>query len=218
MVYHILILAVLCLGVLSLCPTPLWAKSMVITDRIEVGLRSGTGIEQQIITMVKTGDQVELLEGDKNWSKVRLADKTVGWIATRFLVDSIKPANLADPKMQEELRGLKEKNQNLFREKELLSREKGKLIEEVQKLTQSLQHEKTTQPSPELNELKTKNEKLDKEVALYKKQVADLSSNGKGPSSEDSIKWFFAGSVVLCFGLLLGWLFSRIRRKPNRYY
>ncbi|MFH0786376.1 MAG: TIGR04211 family SH3 domain-containing protein [Pseudomonadota bacterium] len=216
MVYHIL--AVFCLGILSLCPNPLWAKSMVITDRIEVGLRSGTGIEQQIVTMVKTGDQVEVLEGDKNWSKVRLADKTVGWIATRFLVDSIKPANSADPKMQEELQGLKEKNQNLFREKELLNREKGKLIEEVRKLTQSLQQEKTTQPSPELDELRTKNEKLDKEVALYKKQVVDLSSKGKGQSGEDNIKWFFAGSVVLCFGLLLGWLFSRIRRKPNRYY
>jgi SH3 domain protein len=212
------IAAVLFLGVLALSPTPLWAKSMYITDRVEVGLRSGTGIEQRIITMLKTGDQVDLLEGDKNWSKVRLADGTVGWIATHFLVENIKPAYLADSKIQEELRGLKEKTQNLSREKESLSREKEKLSEEVKKLTQTLQQEKITQPSPKLEELKTKNEKLDKEVALYKKQVAELSQKGKGPSSEDGIKWFFAGSAVLCFGLALGWFISRFRRKSKRYY
>jgi SH3 domain protein len=212
------ILAVLFLGVLSLCPTPLWAKSMYITDRVEVGLRSGTGIEQRIITMLKTGDQVDLLEGDKNWSKVRLADGTAGWIATRFLVENIKPAFLADSKIQEELRGLKEKTQNLSQEKESLIREKEKLSEEIKKLTQTLQQEKTTLPSSQLEELKTKNEKLDKEIALYKKQMAELSQKGKGQSSEDGIKWFFSGSAVLCFGLALGWFISRFRRKSKRYY
>jgi SH3 domain protein len=216
MFYHFL--AVFLLGSLSLCPTPLWAKSMYITDRIEVGLRSGTGIEQRIITMVKTGDQVEVLEGDKNWSKVRLPNKTTGWIATRFLVDQGKPAKLADPNLQEELRGLKEKNQNLFREKELLNGEKEKLLDELKRLNQTLQQNKTVQPSSELTELKTKYEKLGKEIALYKKQIADLSQKGQDQPKEDKVKWFFAGSAVLCFGLALGWLFSRGRRKPKRYY
>jgi SH3 domain protein len=209
---------VLFLGILSLCPIPLWAKSMYITDRIEVGLRSGTGIEQRIIAMVKTGDPVELLEGDKNWSKIRLADRTVGWIATRFLVDQVKSSHSSDPNLQEELRGYKEKNQNLFREKELLSREKEKLLDEVKKLTATLQQEKIVQPSTGLIELKIKNEKLDKEVALYKKQIVDLSQKGRERPNEDKLKWFFAGSAVLCFGLVLGWLFSLGRRKSKRYY
>ncbi|MBA4392202.1 MAG: TIGR04211 family SH3 domain-containing protein, partial [Desulfobacca sp.] len=205
------ILTVLFFGVLSICPTLLLAKSMYITDRIEAGLRSGIGIEQRIVAMVKTGDPVELLEGDKTWSKVRLNDGTVGWIATRFLVDQVKPVNLTDPTLQGELKGLREKNQGLSREKELLNQEKKNLLEEVKKLTQSLQHEKAQGISPELAALKTKNEKLDKEIALYKKQLDDLMQKGKDRPSDEKVKWFFAGSAVLGFGLALGWLFSKGR-------
>lgn len=209
---------ILFLGLLFLGQNTLWAKTMYITDRIEVGVRSGTGIEQRIIGMVKTGDPVEWLEGDKNWSKIRLADKTVGWIASRFLVDQVKPSGMGNPNLQEEIKGLKDKNQNLAKEKDLLSQEKGKLVEEVKKLTQTLQAEKEKPPSPELTGLKTKNEELSKEVSLYKKQLADLTQQSKNQPKDERVKWFFAGSLVLCMGIFLGWIFSRGRRKPKRYY
>lgn len=73
-----------------------WAKSMYITDRIEVGVRSEAGIEKGIVGMVKTGDRVVILEGDNTWSKIRMADGTVGWIASRFLVDQINQAPFTD--------------------------------------------------------------------------------------------------------------------------
>lgn len=215
------ILLALIIGFLFYCPASLWAKSMYITDRIEVGLRSGTGIEQRIITMLKTGDRVEVLEGDKNWSKVKLPDGTMGWLATRFLVDQVKPAPSFDPKFQEELQRLKEANQNLGRERDLLIQEKNKLLhetEEERKLTQTLRQEKNKPPSHELTELKTKNDQLNKEINLYKKQVAEFAEKGKGPRNEEQIKWFLAGSAVLFIGLLLGWFISRNRRKTHRYY
>ena len=210
--------AVLCLGFFFLGPIPLWAKPMYITDRIEVGVRSGTGIEQRIIGMVKSGDQVEWLEGDKNWSKIMMADKTVGWIATRFLVDQVKPSSLPNPILQEELKGLKEKNQILSRENEQLGQDKRKLSEEVKRLGLALEQEKSAQPTAELTGLKTKNEELIKEIVQYKKQIADSNPKGTNLPTEDKLKWFFAGSVVLCLGIILGWLFNRSRRKPKRYY
>lgn len=212
---------VLIVGLLSLCPTSLWAKSMYITDRIEVGLRSGTGIEQRIIAMLKTGDRVEWLEGDKNWSKVKLSDGKIGWLATRFLVDQIRPVSSLDPKLQEELRRLKETNQDLVREKEGLIQEKDRLLqksEELNKLSQTLQQQKNTHLSPDLTDLKNKNDQLSKEVAYYKKQIADLGRKEKGPINEDRIKWFLAGAAVLILGLLLGWFIARSRRKPHRFY
>ena len=120
------------LGALFLCPSHLWAKTMYITDRIELSLRSGTGLEYRTLTMVKTGDRVEVLEGDKNWSKVKLANGTIGWINTCFLVDQVKAAVPSDSKIQEDLRGLKEANQNLVREKEILIQEKNSLLKEVE--------------------------------------------------------------------------------------
>ncbi len=98
-------------GLFVLSVGPLWAKSMVITDRIEVGVRSGIGIEQKFIGTIKTGDRVEVLEADQNWSKIKLTNGTVGWVASRFLVDQVKTAAAAvDPKALEELKAAKEQN------------------------------------------------------------------------------------------------------------
>jgi SH3 domain protein len=213
------ILILFIIGIFFLCPSPLLAKSMYITDRIEIGLRSGRGIEQHIIRMLKSGEQVEVLDGDKDWSKVRVADGTVGWVASRFLVEQKRPASWLDPKMLEEIRGLKEKNTSLARENDLNLKEKNKLlesIEDLKKQIQILQQRKIPPSPPELNELKLKNEKLGNEIIQYKKQT-ELSRKNKG-NDQNQIKWFLAGSSVLLFGLLLGWLISRGRRKPYRYY
>jgi SH3 domain protein len=203
------------------CPSHLWAKTMYITDRIELNLRSGTGLEFRPLAMVKTGDRVEVLEGDKNWSKVRLTNGTIGWINTCFLVDQVKAAGLPDSKTQEELRSLKDANQTLIREKGFLIQEKNRLLKEVEEVKDQrsiLNPEKQPRNSPELNELKAKNEQLDKEITLYKKQIAQFNQNEKRGINEDRIQWFLIGSVVLAVGLLLGWLLSRGRKKPPRYY
>jgi len=209
------------LGALFFCPSFLWAKTMYITDRIEINLRSGIGLEYRALTMLKTGDRVDVLEGDKNWSKVKLPDGTTGWINTRFLVDQVKMVPAVDPKIQEELRGVKETSQSLAREKEILIQEKArrlKEIEEAQNQIHSLQQEKNKRISPELTALKTKNEQLDKEVALYKKQIDNFNQKETRQRIEEQIKWFLIGSGVLVAGLLLGWFLSRGRRKPHRYY
>lgn len=209
------------LGALFFCPSSLWAKTMYITDRIEISLRSGIGLEYRALTMLKTGDRVEVIEGDKNWSKVKLPDGTSGWINTRFLVDQIKMVPSVDPKIQEELRGVKETSQSLAREKEILIQEKTRLLKEIEEAKNqihSLQQEKNKRISPELTALKTKNEQLDKEAALYKKQIDNFNQKETRQRIEEQIKWFLIGSGVLIAGLLLGWFLSRGRRKPHRYY
>lgn len=209
------------IGALLLCPSHLWAKTMFITDRIELSLRSGIGLEYRALTMVKTGDRVEVLEGDKNWSKVKLSNGTIGWINTCFLVDQVRMVSLQDPKLQEDLRGMKETTQTLAREKEILIQEKNRLLkelEEAKNLPQTLNQENNKRNSTELSALKTKNEQLEKEVAQYKEQIAHTDQKEKAGRNEEQIKWFLIGSVVLIVGLLLGWFLSRGRRKPHRYY
>jgi SH3 domain protein len=212
---------ILIAGLLFFYTPSLWAKTMYITDRIEVGVRSSTGIEQRIVTMVKTGDRVEVLEGDNNWTKVKLPNGTVGWLATRFLVDSVKPAPAADSKLQEDLRGLKEKNQALTQEKDGLVQEKSHLVkelEEVKKQNGLLAQERKGVATPALQELTAKNEKLEKEIINYKRQLAEPGRMEKNSTPDSQVKWFLAGSGVLFLGLLLGWLTGRVRRKPNRFY
>ncbi len=206
-------------GALLIVHTSLWARSMVITDRIEVGLRSGIGIEQRIISTLKTGDRVEVLEGDRTWSKVRLPNGTVGWLATSFLVESVRPqVPLVDPKIQEELRGLKEANQNLVKQLSDLHQERERLLKEREdgKRPISTHPQEKNRPLPaEVAQLKAKNEQLEKEILFFKKQGA---VKDKEPGSGQHIQWFLAGSGVLFLGLVLGWVMNRGRRKPSRYY
>ena len=209
------------LGLLLLFASPLWAKSMFITDRIEVGVRSGIGIEQKFVASVKTGDRVEVLEGDQNWTKVKLPSGAVGWVATRFLVDQVRSTQASDPKLLEELKGLRETNQNLIRGEERQKQEREKLLKEIEdgkKTITLLQQEKQNRTSPELTQLKAKNQQLEKLVTDYKQQIVDWQQKEKARFSSNQIIWFLAGSGVLFLGLLLGWLASRGRKKTSRYY
>lgn len=209
------------IGALLLCPSHLWAKTMFITDRIEISLRSGIGLENRSLAMLKTGDSVEVLEEDKNWSKVKLPNGTTGWINTRFLVDQVKMVPPPDLKLQEDLRRIKETSQNLVREKEILIQEKNRLLKELEEArnqTKTLNQESNKRNSPELSALKTKSEQLEKEVAQYKNQIAHLDQKEKTGRNEEKIKWFLIGAVVLVVGLLLGLFLSRGRRKTHRYY
>ncbi|RPH87327.1 MAG: TIGR04211 family SH3 domain-containing protein [Desulfobacteraceae bacterium] len=209
------------LGLLLLSSSPLWAKTMFITDRIEVGVRSGIGIEQKFVATVKTGDRVEVLEGDQNWTKVRLPNGVVGWVSTRFLVDQVKVSQAADPKSLEELKSLKEINQNLVRQQENHKQEQEKLLKEIEegkKAVNILQQERHQRLAPEQEQLKAQIQQLEKQAAEDKRQIAHWQQKEKYGNYNGLILWFLAGSGVLFLGLLLGWLANRGRKKTSRYY
>ena len=208
-------------GLLLLSSSPLWAKTMFITDRIEVGVRSGIGIEQKFVASVKTGDRVEVLEGDQNWTKVKLQNGTVGWVATRFLVDQVRTATTMDPKTQEELKGVKDQNLALSKQLENYQQEREKLLkenEEGKKALLVLQQEKHGQVAPELNQLKARNDQLEKQIIDLKQQAASNPQRGKTQYLNERILWFLSGSGVLLVGLILGWLASRRKKKTSRFY
>jgi SH3 domain protein len=209
------------LGVILISASPLWGKSMFITDRIEVGVRSGIGLEQRFVASVKTGDRVEVLEGDQSWTKVKLPNGAVGWVATRFLVGEVRSNLAADSKFMEELKGLKETNQNLMRREEMHKQEQDKLLREIEggkKVITVLQQEKQNRAAPELALLKARNEQLEKLAADYKQQIVQGQQKEKFRFNSDQVIWFLAGSGVLFLGVLLGWLANRGRKKTSRYY
>jgi|YelNatPaOPRAMG01_1025707.scaffolds.fasta_scaffold61706_3 SH3 domain protein len=211
-------IAIVLMGFLFLFPAHLQAKTMYITDRIEIGLRSGTGVEFRILGRVKTGDRVEVLESDRNWSKVRTGDGTVGWINTSFLVDQIRPPLGEDSKVLEELKEAKETLSALSKEKEALLQEKTRLSKEAAEakaLVQSLQRGIT----PELTDLRKKHQELEREAALLRKKLAERGDGGKNRwVNQENLLWFLSGGLVLLVGLILGFFWGRGRKKTRRFY
>jgi SH3 domain protein len=208
-------------GFFLLSAGPAWAKSMYVTDRIEVGVRSGIGIEQKFIGTIKTGDRVEVLEADQNWSKVKLSNGTVGWVASRFLVEQVRTAAAADPKTLEEVKTVKEQNLALTKQLEGYKQERERLLkenEEAKKAQQVLQQEKHGRIAPELDQLKAQNAQLQKQIQEGKQQAEALRKQEKNQVLTEQIGWFLAGSGVLFVGLILGWLASRGKKKTSKYY
>ncbi len=66
------------------------AETMYIGDIVKITVRTGPGTEHKIITMVQSGQQVEVLQPDIHWSEVRLKNGKQGWVLNRFLT-SEKP-------------------------------------------------------------------------------------------------------------------------------
>jgi hypothetical protein len=113
---------------------------------------------------------------------------------------------------------LKEANQHLARQLSDLSQERERLLKETEdgkRLISTLQQEDRRPLSVEAAQLKARNEQLEKEILLLKKQG---SVKDETPGSGQHIPWFLAGSGVLFLGLVLGWVMNRGRRKPSRYY
>jgi SH3 domain protein len=73
-------------------PTPAEAEKAYVTDFFEITLRTGPSTENKVLSVISTGQPVEILETREGWSYVRLLDrenKKEGWVLNRFLVDRL---------------------------------------------------------------------------------------------------------------------------------
>ena len=70
---------------LIMVPAQVWAESMYVTDEFRITMRTGPGTDHKIITMLKSGQQVDVVMTSDEWSLVGTPNGTEGWVLTRFL-------------------------------------------------------------------------------------------------------------------------------------
>ena len=82
------------IGLFTLLITPpvAWAATTFVTDRVQVTVYSGPGNAEPVLGEIKTGDEVELLERQAAYSKIRL-NTLEGWVESKFLRQA-KPASV----------------------------------------------------------------------------------------------------------------------------
>ncbi len=78
---------------LALLPLVAHAESAWVRDELRLNVRTGPGVEYRILGVIKTGDQVEVLDGVEEWTKVRYGEARVGWIPAGYLQPE-QPAQL----------------------------------------------------------------------------------------------------------------------------
>ena len=67
------------------------AENMFVTDNILIGVHQNPTEESPLLTSIRSGMSVEVLDKDSGFTMVKTADGTQGWISSQYLV-STKPA------------------------------------------------------------------------------------------------------------------------------
>jgi uncharacterized protein YgiM (DUF1202 family) len=93
------------LAVILPCATAV-AETAYVSDKLVVGVYATASTEGERIEQVSTGDAMEVLSRELEYSQVRLEDGREGWIKNSYLSDN-SPAAARIPALQAEIQKLK---------------------------------------------------------------------------------------------------------------
>ena len=193
-----------------------WAENIYVSENIRLTVRKEPGNDKKIVSILTSGDQVNVLQFGDEWTKIRLSDDKEGWVLSRFLSTQV-PSSVA-------LKALEKKYADLVAQSGMPQEDVRRLKEENEKLAADLQT--CSKQIQSLNDsyqaLKNDSQEVVKLRADYDDALARVSDQGKkleqmeaevGKATFDqNFKWFLAGAGVLLAGFLIG---SIARRKRS---
>ena len=202
--------------------TPVWAKSMYVTDSIKITFRNGPSIRHKVLAMLKSGEEVEVLEELNSWTKVRLKDGKEGYVLSHYLSPNI-PKSFIINNLQNKVKYLQEQLQKLTQVKERLEASNSELktnLELKEKRLAKVEKEYNDLKSGSANYIETKQAKdqLETENKRLKVQLATLLKRNKKLEKKDDRLWFLSGAGVLLVGWVLGLILGRTQISRKRRY
>jgi SH3 domain protein len=197
------------------------AESLYITDQFEVTLRSGTSTSNSILSMLKSGQKVELLEQDvaTKYSLVETEDGKKGYVLTRYLDNQPSGRDRLASLQQkaEELRQtIKQLNQQLAEYKSTKQADDS----QISQLKQDLN--KTRNALKDLREATSdtvrvleQNENLQTRINVLETEKNSLSEENAQYKDRTAMDWFIRGAGVSLVAFLIGIIVTRIRWKKR---
>ncbi len=192
-----------------------WAENVYVSENIRLTVRKDPGNDKKIISILTSGDQVNVLQYGDEWTKIRLSDDKEGWVLSRFLSTQI-PSSLALKELEKKYADLVSQSGMPQEDVRRLKADNEKLVAEQQNCSKQFQA-----MSDSYQTLKKDSQEVVKLRADYENALARISEQGKklemleaevGKQTFDQyFKWFLAGGGVLLVGLLLGF-FARRKR------
>jgi SH3 domain protein len=205
---------------------PGWAAKAYVSDSFQITLRTGPGIDHKIIAMPLSGQPLEVLGSEGDWSLVRLpkpgGDSVEGWVLSRYLSTRL-PWKAQATSLEAENASLKERLDRTEKElSEATGRERS-LARELKEHTGALQ-----KVQAEYNSLERRSADYLKLESEYKQnrstlettqaEVERLTEEVNRLRSSQRNRWFLSGALVLLFGLIIGLLIGRQQRKRRSSY
>ncbi len=188
------------------------AQSFVyITDQVDIPMRAEKTFDDNIVRSLSSGSKLAILQATEDgWTQVKFESST-GWIISRYLSNN-PPARVR----LEKLRQTYNANKLLIAK---LAKRKTELESEVQALKVkntklSIQTSKSKAEKEHIEQvykdalkLEHANEKFITTNLQLKTEIQLLKNNNTATEESSSRNWFFTGSIVLFFGILIGFIF-----------
>ncbi|MFP4030778.1 MAG: TIGR04211 family SH3 domain-containing protein [Desulfococcaceae bacterium] len=198
------------------------AATRYVNDVIKITMRTGPGINHKVIKMPQSGQQVQLLDTDGDWSYVRMPDGTDGWVLSRFLTDKV-PKEIQLSRLREEQENLTRRLSELEAENERLRTENQTLVEQTS--AAETQAREATESFAALREesedylaVKTAYEETAAELAAHKERADSLAARVDRVEWRSNVIWFMAGGGVFLTGFVIGGFNEKGKRKRTAYF
>lgn len=207
-----LLTAWLCL--LCLTAAPAWAQSkMYVTDQLQVTVRSGPSVENKVIHVVNSGEQVDILSAvNDGWVKVRAESGKEGWMIARYLQEDT-PALIKMKKLDPENKTLLARMEELTQSNRELEQSLGQAQGRVAELESA--YAKLEKDASDVLALRNTHKKLQEDYASQKDSLNTLSTEVESLRLSSNLKWFLAGAGVLLAGWLIGLAMGRRKRRSS---
>ena len=187
-----------------------------VSDTLEVPLRSGTSTNHRILSMLKSGTEVQALRTDakSGYTQVRVGTSQ-GWILSRYLMDA--------PAAREALEPITSENENLQQQLETLTARNaelesryGQLREEHESLSQELAQIRTT--AANAIAIDEQNRHLQEQAVNLEKSLQIVQQENQSLDDNQQQSWFLLGALVLLGGIFLGLIIPRLSfHRRNRW-
>lgn len=188
------------------------ARTVYVTDNIDVPLRSGESERSKIVKMLGNGTQLNVLQenSENAYSYVQAANGAEGFILTRYLSNEpsshsqLETANKKLETLQEEIKQLKSSqsaNQDVSKERDRLNNE---LTELQQTAANAIQ-------------LKQQRDQLQETLISNERELQQLKRENQALADSSNQNWFLYGGGLSLFGVLLGFILPKLswRRRSN---
>lgn len=191
-----------------------------VTDSLRLESRSGPGVSNRIVKMLRSGTPVEVVEEREGWSRIGSNGESEVWILSRYLMD--EPAareQVADAKamragVEDRIKSIREQLGTATETAQSLEVERSQLAERAQLLADELEELKVTAASAVA--VKNDNERLRRSSDDNERALQDLRQDYALLKQNRERDWFIAGAGVLFGGIVLGLIIPKLRFRRRR--
>ena len=216
----ILLKQIVFLGICVMCFSAVgFAETRYVTDLLKLPLRTGPTTEYKILDLVKSGQQLEVVEPGKDWSQVRLPNGKEGYVLNRYLVGQptsavqLSKLQVKYTSLRQQATALIEENSRFKQENKTFKSTLDSNETALNKLETDYKELKTG--AAEFLNLKKKCKEVSTKLVEQTKKANTLDKELSGLEMNQYIKWFLAGSGVLLVGFIIGFSAKRGRRRPS---